>query len=810
MLDITHYHSLDERLENGPLFNVLCDQCKKLNFAQLFSGPRYEDFDASYDRDRKLDVFLGTMAEIRPRASECRICHIVAAFHDAVHTDSDPRFDGSECSEILEGVILKPYRTDIVLQTPDLSRTSNKHSIATSLALVFANVSERSHFSSADNPPMSPKEALPGPDKREIVKQTSGDDGKQSPSSTKGVFDEDFPPTKLPKGRPYSIFNCLFTLSNISFIEGRSVLSLSDTTRGSRIDWASLRAWLAACEGDHPMCRPKGRLFAEKGDICIRCVDVESSKIVPIGSETRYLALSYVWGTGHDEMREHIDHCIIGAESTIMTESLPQLVKDAIWVTKSLGERYLWVDCLCIKQSDPNDLAEQIGLMDRIYENCLLTIVTSTSTDIYSRIPGLRSYSRFKSTSEASAGGRLLKAICAASVVGEFRGPWSDRAWTYQEWLLSQRCLFFSNNQILFRCQLSSGLESFDPPRANQFPTIGSIPRFWADSRCEAVALPRLPLDVPSWNFETYADLVRDYTRRSLAKDADILLAFSGLMSKLEYSTGMPFVEGLPENDLLNALTWTVAYNPGSSAVQARRQQRPSWSWDSWNNRVIYPCWQILGSSDLDRDFTRCYEEVHGSKPPKSRRAKKWARRSQQTPRPIIVSLLTDHTHQVPHRAYQLRRATLSSPSTTDTLVTRSLLLGSETRLVLVKVTPRREGPRYSSDFEEFVLHPSTEKIIYGDHLSRMVWLEIFGGDFYLFNVRFGVYDKATTLHHDAILLYEWKIEGSNGKWYHRVLAMIIKRLANGTAERVAIATFCSDDWYSLPLVRKFEDVTLV
>ena len=53
-------------------------------------------------------------------------------------------------------------------------------------------------------------------------------------------------------------------------------------------------------------------------------------------------------------------------------------------------------------------------------------------------------------------------------------------------------------------------------------------------------------------------------------------------------------------------------------------------------------------------------------------------------------------------------------------------------------------------------------------------------------------------------------MSGVDGKWHQKVVAMIIDRLSDGTAERLSLTSIRSEDWYTLPLVSEHEDVVLV
>lgn len=501
-------------------------------------------------------------------------------------------------------------------------------------------------------------------------------------------------------------------------------------------------------------------------------------------------------------MKEHIDRCINRAESTIVTELLPETLRDAVQITKEIGERYLWVDCICINQDDIHELTEQVGLMDRIFANAYLTIISLTTANVHSQIPGLRPHSRVKSTSEATVGGRTIKAMCAHSVVGEFDGgPWERRGWTYQEWLLSRRCLFISDHQILFRCQFASGLESFVPPRLQQYPNIHEMPKFWADERSYAITLSRLPLDATLWNFETYAKLVDEYTQRRLSKETDILRAFGGLMNKLKNATGMIFVEGLPVGDLLNALMWTCSGGILGGMIQ-RREQRPSWSWDGWILHAEYCLWQREATPSLDPDFNHCYQKVHRDTALESKQAEHWAGQGPRLPKRVILLTPSIEGCNNPRRAYQLKCADLAASPQTDGSTTRSILVTTETRSVWIKINSgkQRTGDYDIYDDYDNVLYSGTDSIIRTRRAGRLIFLSIAIASF----------DEGIPICYDAILLCELEVEDENGQWNNRVMAMIINRLGNGTVERVGIFSIRRHDWYSLPLVKEVEHLVLV
>jgi Heterokaryon incompatibility protein (HET) len=849
MPGILYHHSLDERLDRGPPVDSLCYKCKKLNLDHLFSGPRYRYYDEGFEYP-EFDVHIGTVREARQTADECRFCYLVSAFHDAMH-DTNSSLARETCEQGLEKCVLKPYRTDAVLQMKDESRHSDKDSIATSIALIFLDpnyvlrgrpprqedtdnlsdlggksrkASRKRNLSTLQAGPEKPlvQESSESSDKERCADDNmrscypctrlispSSDESLVSPGSAIAMH-EIADSTRKLQNNAYSVHNCLFCLTADSSPCGRRVLSCSESVRGSKTDWRSLRAWLKSCESDHPVCRPHDAGSFSQEDFRIRCVDTKTCTIVPIDQTTRYLALSYVWGHAHESIKGHIAGCLVGDSSTIMTESLPTTVRDAIKVTQRLGERYLWVDCLCLDQSSPAAIADQIGFMDRIYENAVMTIIAAASRDIYSEIPGLRASSRLKSVSEVDMHGQLIKAVCTVNIVGEFLGPWSGRAWTFQEWVLSRRCLFFSQNQILFRCRECSGLESFTPPSIQRLDSDTSLHKFWADRRCLTISLPSLYLDSTRWNFQTYASLVQDYSGRRLTYKTDVLYAFTGIMAKLKRSTGMTFADGLPTGDLLLALLWSPGRNIPHGIQKYRRPEFPSWTWVGWACQTQYLCSEVDAACTTEVLNTYPDTRFVESTSSQPRRSSLLPFKSNSTQRLSVLLAIGTGFYEKPkflYNAFRLRQAEAHLLTEPEKSGKKRLRIISETRSVRLHLNPPSRNPHLFDSSRSDLLHPSTNKIIAGRNFA---YEDIPTRHLFCFDLSVIISREESFSSHDAILLYEWEVGGEKMKWHQRVIAMVIDRLSDGTVERLTLASIYSKDWYTLPLVQEQEELMLV
>jgi hypothetical protein len=132
--------------------------------------------------------------------------------------------------------------------------------------------------------------------------------------------------------------------------------SNGDQCLGRRVmqctDLSLVRSWFRICEEKHSDIASQVRLLDLVSTtlgvgLPLRLIDVQEKCIVLGNDQTRYVALSYVWGKV-DQLKLLISNltvlCTAGAFSHDKLGSrLPRTIADAIELTAALGERYLWI-----------------------------------------------------------------------------------------------------------------------------------------------------------------------------------------------------------------------------------------------------------------------------------------------------------------------------------------------------------------------------------------------------------------------------------------------------------------------------------
>lgn len=86
-----------------------------------------------------------------------------------------------------------------------------------------------------------------------------------------------------------------------------------------------------------------------------------------MNDELEFTALSYTWGDAKDTLPITIDGCPFQATKNLIA-ALRRLQEDDKKVT-------LWIDAICIEQSNNPEKSWQIQLMKDIYEKATTTVV---------------------------------------------------------------------------------------------------------------------------------------------------------------------------------------------------------------------------------------------------------------------------------------------------------------------------------------------------------------------------------------------------------------------------------------------------
>ena len=298
-----------------------------------------------------------------------------------------------------------------------------------------------------------------------------------------------------------------------------------------------------------------------------------------------YVALSYVWGKGKpyttklSNIMLHRKHG--GLERNL--EELPRVFHDAFDLVRCLGVRYIWIDSLCIVQDSSRSWGLNSRVMDLIYGNAVLTICAA---DGFDSSTGLKAtHPKERDTSQISAvcapGLRLM--VSRPPEIGIRASKWDTRAWTFQERLLSKRCLIFTEGRVYFQC-LSTGMsEDIFADREG------------AGWSLDLVNAPLQTLrELSRRALWVYTKCVPLYTARILTKPMDILAAFNGICNLMEKTMQAPFIFGLPSSHFDLALLWEP-----QSALERRvpktdkeraeygAMQFPSWSWCGWTSNLL-------------------------------------------------------------------------------------------------------------------------------------------------------------------------------------------------------------------------------
>ncbi|KAI3333980.1 heterokaryon incompatibility protein-domain-containing protein [Ustulina deusta] len=261
-----------------------------------------------------------------------------------------------------------------------------------------------------------------------------------------------------------------------------------------------------------------------------------------------------------------------------------------------LGERYLWVDSLCIIQDDISDKRQYLPMMGDIFNSAMVVVVAAVE-NAGSGLPGLRDHerrqSRFTETIQGidfTFGQPQLQDYLSTTI-------WNTRGWTYQEAQLARRALVITDAQAFWSCRERSWCED----RFTEFPIHPRVPLGYNSLFTQS--LQEGSRSIFLCYMGEYCQKVKEFSSRSFSDEKDQLWAFFGILKSLLSRFPQGYIWGMPKAKLDSALLWQAdnAQNPSEPLIIPAEK-------GGWQNLMI-PSWCWI-SKGTEVWYDNCYESV--------------------------------------------------------------------------------------------------------------------------------------------------------------------------------------------------------
>ncbi|KAK0126295.1 hypothetical protein ONS95_007906 [Cadophora gregata] len=349
------------------------------------------------------------------------------------------------------------------------------------------------------------------------------------------------------------------------------------------------RRWLTNCSTNHKSCSRSSRDFFPSRILNVgtdsNFIHLQSSNDFP----SPYVALSHCWGAGN--ILKTTSKTLRAMTQGIEISSLSNAFSDAVRITRALGLKYLWIDALCILQDRIDDWVSESSQMHMIYSHSSLTIcLASDGNSGYGGKQPLAEKQKVDESSPmcltCSKGYNEFEHLCEDTPTTMLLdSPWSKRAWTLQERILSPRVLYYSSTRMAWECGGNrTTLDIVSRMRENLKTLSVSTTVTTSRKRCWDT-----PLTKPSQEFnKLWRDIVKEYTNRQLTFPKDKLPALAGVAAEIASLSGQKYLAGLWSDDLIHSILWCrdFATTPLPPPSQYRA---PSWSWAAIDSPVTWP-----------------------------------------------------------------------------------------------------------------------------------------------------------------------------------------------------------------------------
>ncbi|KAL8681671.1 MAG: hypothetical protein Q9224_006835, partial [Gallowayella concinna] len=370
----------------------------------------------------------------------------------------------------------------------------------------------------------------------------------------------------------------------------KAVLNCSDTSI------AQITEWIGQCINSHEKCFEVQTVAATRDVLPKRLLDVSSAattgrlrlvSTATMHQHTLYVTLSHCWG-GKCGTTLGVDN--LGTfEDGVGVSILPQTFQDAVMITTKLSVQYLWIDALCIVQDSPDDTEwrHEASIMGDVYANSYVTLAATTSENSNGGLLRRRSpLSMWPCSVEAKwtcfEPGRLVVSVGRWTRERDMK-PLEDRAWAFQEWLLSKRLVHFSHDQIRWECYYLAASQLYPEGRDEDDIINEGLP-------AKRIVVSLLDKEHSAYHV-LWQRIREEYSAKQLTKATDKLTAFSGIARMAHRalkSAPEDYCVGLWKPMLLTELLWTRNEDEESDRPSGV-YIAPTWSWASLNGGFLFP-----------------------------------------------------------------------------------------------------------------------------------------------------------------------------------------------------------------------------
>ncbi|KAF2494924.1 HET-domain-containing protein [Lophium mytilinum] len=367
--------------------------------------------------------------------------------------------------------------------------------------------------------------------------------------------------------------------------------------------FAMAKRWIQQCASNHDC----DRVFKTNVNSGIRpsrlidvlafglsCLDAQLIDTRSLSRCPQYITLSYCWGPPSSHSYTTTRANFEERRRRIKYEDLPQTFRDAITITREMGERYLWADAICIIQQDEDDWEVESKTMGSIYANALVSIAAEDSKDshggCFRDITGPEIPDLIRLESEVSYGKTSCLLLFYDHLSFYTRNlsniPLRKRAWAMQESILPRRILHYTASQLYWECRkvvlAEDGLPRYDVP-PNAF-----FLRLRAFSNAFTPRDESKPITVQSSFVLWYKLVLDDYFERFLTFPEDVLPAIAGIATLIHRSLQCRYIAGIWAENIGYGLSWSMPVG-FASLPQPSTYLGPSFSWVARCERKSYP-----------------------------------------------------------------------------------------------------------------------------------------------------------------------------------------------------------------------------